>query len=404
MENNELRERIRKNVKEKIAVSNIRKEFDMKESNRRKLIYGITSSAAVVVLGIGIIVGTGTLNSTDKPFMENIEIADLQSNKENREESLAKEININKLDKMAMMSLDADIKTLNNINILYFEYLKYLKIPDDFDNKEDMKAIYTRSDVTKDNYDTLNNYVFSYRNTKNNRNIILAFSDKYKPLRDYYIENKNKKVSKIGNAELYISQSEKMYIVEFEYKGVKFDIETIDISEDELVSLLESLITGLDEYNNKQNISSSIDEDKDVGVKEQVVETTKFEYPEYYGGRYVEKGKNVILLCEDNSNNRKDICKILGITESYTEFKYAKYSYNYLTDLQTKISQAMTNKELTFVTSSALKDDTNNIVITVKSNNSNDIEKLKKFDTIGGALEIIYSDSSQDKEDLAVFE
>ena len=45
-----------------------------------------------------------------------------------------------------------------------------------------------------------------------------------------------------------------------------------------------------------------------------------------------------------------------------------------------------------------------NIVITVKSNNSNDIEKLKKFDTIGGTLEIIYSDSSQDKEDLAVFE
>lgn len=45
-----------------------------------------------------------------------------------------------------------------------------------------------------------------------------------------------------------------------------------------------------------------------------------------------------------------------------------------------------------------------NIVITVKSNNSNDIEKLKKFDTIGETLEIIYSDSSQDKEDLAVFE
>ena len=45
-----------------------------------------------------------------------------------------------------------------------------------------------------------------------------------------------------------------------------------------------------------------------------------------------------------------------------------------------------------------------NIVITVKINNSNYIEKLKKLDTIGGTLEIIYSDSSQDKEDLAVFE
>ena len=52
MENNELKERIRKNVKEKIAVSNIREEFDMKTTNKRKIIYGITSSAAVFYIRI----------------------------------------------------------------------------------------------------------------------------------------------------------------------------------------------------------------------------------------------------------------------------------------------------------------------------------------------------------------
>ena len=35
MENNELKENIRRKVKEKIAVSNIRKEFDMKEKKRK---------------------------------------------------------------------------------------------------------------------------------------------------------------------------------------------------------------------------------------------------------------------------------------------------------------------------------------------------------------------------------
>ena len=145
-------------------------------------------------------------------------------------------------------------------------------------------------------------------------------------------------------------------------------------------------------------------EEKDVGVDEQVNVTNTSKYPEYYGGMYVNNGKNVILLCEDNSNNRKEICKILGITESKTEFKTAKFSYNYLTDLQDEIGKAMSNKELPFVTSSSLRDDTNNIVITVKSNDSNDIEKVKKLDKKGGALEIIYSESSQDTEDLAFFE
>ena len=38
MENNNLKEQVRKDVKEKIAVSNIRKEFDMKSKNNKKLI------------------------------------------------------------------------------------------------------------------------------------------------------------------------------------------------------------------------------------------------------------------------------------------------------------------------------------------------------------------------------
>ena len=64
MENNNLKERIRNNVKEKIAVSNIREELDMKSKKSRKIIYGITSSAAVFILGVGIIIGTNTFNNS----------------------------------------------------------------------------------------------------------------------------------------------------------------------------------------------------------------------------------------------------------------------------------------------------------------------------------------------------
>ena len=39
MENNDLEDKIRKMVKEKIAVSNIKEEFKMKENKNRKTIY-----------------------------------------------------------------------------------------------------------------------------------------------------------------------------------------------------------------------------------------------------------------------------------------------------------------------------------------------------------------------------
>jgi len=140
-------------------------------------------------------------------------------------------------------------------------------------------------------------------------------------------------------------------------------------------------------------------EDEDANVKEMPNTNSNTEYPDYYAGKYVDSnGNNVILLCEDNKTNRKEICDILEITESKTIFKIAKYSYNYLEELQAKISKAMKNKELTFVISSALRDDTNNIVVTVISNNETDLEKVKKLDTKGGAIEIKFSENNATHE------
>ena len=139
--------------------------------------------------------------------------------------------------------------------------------------------------------------------------------------------------------------------------------------------------------------------DEDANVKEMPNTNSNTEYPDYYAGKYVDSnGNNVILLCEDNKTNRKEICDILEITESKTIFKSAKYSYNYLEELQAKISKGMTNKELTFVISSALRDDTNNIVVTVISNNETDLEKVKKLDTKGGAIEIKFSENNATHE------
>ena len=392
MENNDLKEKIRKNVKEKIAVSNIREEFDMKSKKSRKIIYGITSSAAVFILGVGIIIGTNTFNNNQ--IQDNhYEIADLQGDKQNKNEAQEIKLNINKIKEMSATSLDADIKTIETEKLPEkFEFIKNIKIPEEY-KIESSYNIYTRNDINKSEYDVLHDYVFNYRKDSMNK-IIIAFSEIEIPLRDYYIDVGDK-VSKIGNIELIISQFKDMYIVTFNFKDIYFDIETTGITENELLELLQSIIT-----ENNKNLTM---EGKDVNVKEQPNEIKSTNYPDYYAGKYVDNnGNNIVLLCEDNEVNRKEICNLLGITESKTIFKTAKYSYNYLTDLQSKISKKMIDKEFTFITLSAVMEDSNNIKVTVTSNNESDLNKIKELDTIGGAIDIEYDTNSSAKTDLLI--
>ena len=178
----------------------------------------------------------------------------------------------------------------------------------------------------------------------------------------------------------------------FKYKDYTFYITSHRIDENDFIELIKSILN--------QNIISN-NADKDIGVNEPINESS--DYPDYYAGKYVDKnGNNIILLCEDNNDNRKEICNILGITESKTTFKKAKYSYKYLTELQNKISQKMIDKEFTFVTKSAIMENNNNIKVTVTSNNESELNKIKAIDTIGGAIEIQYDENGMSKTELLV--
>ncbi len=71
----------------------------------------------------------------------------------------------------------------------------------------------------------------------------------------------------------------------------------------------------------------------------------------------------------------------------------------YITELQAKVSEAMRNGDLPFVSSSAVYENPYRLQITVSSNAEEDLAKLKAFDTIGGALEIIYDPNPISAED-----
>ena len=121
------------------------------------------------------------------------------------------------------------------------EFMNNIKLPSGF--KLDYSYnVYTRSNINSDEYDMLHDYVFYYQKDDGEKNINLTFSEIEEPIRDYYIENTISKKSKIGDIELLISQFNTTYIVTFNNNCINFDIETNNISENELVELLESII------------------------------------------------------------------------------------------------------------------------------------------------------------------
>ena len=229
MKDNELKEKIRKNIKEEIAISNIRKEFDMKTNKNKKVIYVLSSICAVFILGIGIFVG---VNKNLLPG-NTVDIGKTDAND-------GVELNINKIKDMSMTSLDADVKTIELENLPEeFTFIENLQIPEEY-NFENGYTVYTRENTDTAEYNILHDYVLNYRKDDLN-DIKIAFSEIEAPIRDYFIGDGDK-ISKIGNVELKVSQWENMYIVTFEYNDIYFDIETTGITESQLVDLLKSII------------------------------------------------------------------------------------------------------------------------------------------------------------------
>ena len=149
---------------------------------------------------------------------------------------------INDINNELEETYDMDFKIQNGVYIPYFEVLSNLNIPSDFDNKEDMRTLWTKSNPNSNNYDILNNYELHLRNTKNNREFIISFSDKYKKARCVNPFDVDLPKSTINGVELPIVKGSNYYVSAFSYNGYNFDIEGIDVTEEEFINLLESLI------------------------------------------------------------------------------------------------------------------------------------------------------------------
>ena len=208
-----------------------KKKFYMKIIKNKKIIYGLSSACAVFILGIGILAGQ---KKTNKNIIKTEDEGMVRS------QNMNIMLEINPMVGTSMAKLDADAQTVEMTSIPEkFEFINNITLPSEY-KLANSYEIFTKENHDTAEYSLLHDYVFYYSKDYEN-SIKVAFSEVGEPIRDYFLDD-SKKISKIGNVDVIISQYEKMYVATFKCKEIYFDIETNGITEEELVNLLESII------------------------------------------------------------------------------------------------------------------------------------------------------------------
>lgn len=245
MNSDDMKEKIRMNVKENIAISNIRKEFDMKNKNNKKVIYGILSACAMFILCVGI-----AINVNFQPDITNVG----ELSKDNtiiQEEKNIPEDNIvfNNGSIESMASIDANWKDANLKEELKF--IDRIHVPEGLYLARQGK-LYVRENIDSNDYSKLRQYTLIYL-TENNANdssqIEIIFTKEPTILGCMLPDEKRTKSSTINGKEVKLFKGQYMpdkskiagYAF-FEKDGYKFYIDAHRIDEDAFINVLKSIL------------------------------------------------------------------------------------------------------------------------------------------------------------------
>ena len=261
MTNNDIKDKILKNVKENRAISNIKEELKNENKGNKNVIYSMLSACAVVLL-VGIVfINSPFGSSTDTAENQNISINDTLEN--SMETDIVKNIiNINKIEKPSVVDYYEIAKMLNDFKELQVEELEeYYKtkilpnyIPNDLSIKKNTFGFYEKNENI---YYDQNSLI--YEDKESNQILSITVAKERKIHYDFdvrnHIENaynastiNNKEVT-IFNFEFedYIDTSSNTvkcncYYTNFEKDGTYFDITSHNIEEEEFIKILSSLL------------------------------------------------------------------------------------------------------------------------------------------------------------------
>ncbi len=260
-------------------------------------------------------------------------------------------------------------------------------VPNDLVAKETVFGIYKSESGTGEIYWDSNRR--EYSNSDGSRVLALTVDKESVPFDFCNLFDEPEEKSIINDTEVGIAKTEygELY-AEFVYKNAGFRIVASGLLQDEFVSVIESL---LKEYPQKD---VAADED---GAYYEAIDSEKLstDASDIFCGSYInEYGTYIVLLTKNTPENRALICEELDLNGKVDIWSTAKYTHKYLTELQTKISDAMINKELPFVVSSGVYENLNRIIVGVTTKNEDEIAKVLALDTIGGAIQIEYSEEN----------
>lgn len=204
-----------------------------------------------------------------------------------------------------------------------------------------------------------------------------------------------------------------------EGKAIQREIGTRTITDYEKIDTLYNILSGLTCYgiDNWDMIGLGDDSPSSMQNKVKVgrylklvtslgMEIDTLKYTGISGMFYEFGGIAYSALNMDERTAVEDILNIEPVTsntvsdasvEEKTYHEARDYSVE-LTDLQNRIGEAMMNKELPFVISSAILENPDRIHVEVTTKEKELIEKLKAFNTTGELLEIVYSENTPVKE------
>ena len=261
MTNNEMKNKILKNVKENIAISNIKEEFKNENKGNKNVKYSVLSACAVVLI-VGIVfINNPFGRTTDNAENQKISMNDVLEN--SMETDITQNIiNINKIEKPSVVDYYEIAKMLNDFKELQVEELEeYYKtkilpdyIPDNLSIKEKNFGIYEKNENI---YYDQNSLI--YEDEKINQILNITVSKERKIHYDFDFRNDIENIyntSTINNKEVtifnfeyedYIDTSSNTvkcncYYTNFEKDGTYFDITSHNIEEEEFIKILSSLL------------------------------------------------------------------------------------------------------------------------------------------------------------------
>lgn len=105
-------------------------------------------------------------------------------------------------------------------------------------------------------------------------------------------------------------------------------------------------------------------------------------YPAYYGGSYItENGTLVVYLSADFEQSKQKVSSIIG--EGNIDFKAAKYSYSYLSDIMDQLNEFVLNKKdaaaIRNFNAFALMDRENKIIVDLHEYSDASIKNFKRY-------------------------